>query len=155
MERVEYEWRGQIGPSPMGILLAIVVNLFVLIVAAAVVLSAWIVVEAAIYQGIYQPNLERDLGFSEGTAILPDSSLRGYISAVEVSTVNDGAFARAGFRAGDVLPDESHTSLFKKLHRHRGRTVELTVVDGGAGPPFHERPKRIIRIDVPPCGPRT
>ena len=139
----------------MGILLAVVVTLFALIIASTAVLSAWNIVEAAIYQGIYKPTLERDLGFSEGTAILPGIGLLGYISAVEVSTVSGGAFARAGFRAGDVLPEESHTSLFKKLHRHRGKTVVLTVVDGGAGPPFDERPKRMIQIDVPPCGPRN
>jgi hypothetical protein len=40
--------------------------------------------------------------------------------------------------------------LFKKLHRHRGRMVELAIVDGGAGPAFRKRPRRGIRLDVPP-----
>jgi hypothetical protein len=140
----------------MGLLVAILVNLLASMIAAVAILVTWIVVEAAIYQGLYKPVSERELGFSEGTAILVDSNRRGYISAVSVRTVtDDGVFARAGLRAGDVLPEESITSLFKKLQRHRGRAVELTVVDGGGGPRFHERPKRKIRIDVPPRGLRN
>ena len=71
--------------------------------------------QALTYQTLFGPNLERDLGFREGKSILPGSSLLGYASAVAVTSVtDDGLFAAAGIRAGDVLPDESHTSLFKE-----------------------------------------
>jgi hypothetical protein len=142
---------GQIGSPGMASPWTVLDNLVALEIAGAAVASAWIFTEAWIYLGLLRPNLERDLGFHESTATLPSSGLRGYISAVAVVSVSeDGRFARAGIRAGDVLPDESHTSLFKKLHRHRGRMVELAIVDGGAGSAFHERPRRVIRLDVPP-----
>jgi hypothetical protein len=104
-----------------------------------------------IYQELIRPRLERDLGFEEGTAVLPCSGLRGYISAVSIIRVaKGGEFARAGFSAGDVLPEESHTGLFKKLQRHRGKAFELFIVEGGAGTPFSERPRKAIQILVPP-----
>ena len=137
----------------MGSLLATVLNLFALLGVAVAFLTTWVVAEAVIYQGLFRPGLERDLGFQEGTAILPGSGLRGYTSAVSIGRVTeDGVFARAGLNAGDVLPDETHSSLFKKLHRHRGRAAELSVVEGGAGPPSPERPRRLIQINVPRRG---
>ena len=135
----------------MTLVLTFVANLVTLLGAAAAIWAVWIVAEASIYEGLLGPGLERDLGFRHGKAILPHSGMFGYISAVDVSCVTeDGPFAKAGVRKGDVLPDETHTNLFKKLHRHRGKTVELAIVDGGTGPPFHERPRRIVRILVPP-----
>lgn len=121
--------------------------LFLLLVAA----SAYIAAEAYYYQGRLGPALERDLGFREGAAYLRIG--RRLYSAVAIKEVTaGGVFARAGFRAGDVLPDVSHTDLFKLLHRHRGRAAELAVVGSGAGPPFYERPRRVIRFAVPPRG---
>jgi hypothetical protein len=135
----------------MALLLTTAVIVVAFLVAGVAILAAWIVVDVLIYQCALRPGLERDLGFRDGTAILPSEGLRGYISAVAVSAVTeDGPFASAGVRSGDVLPDESHTSLFRKLHRYRGKTVELAIVDAGEGPPFYERPRRIIRIPVPP-----
>lgn len=135
----------------MAFLWTVLVDLAAIPGAGAAVAMAWVIVDALIYQGLLRPGLERDLGFQEGTALLPDRGLRSYISAVAVDSVSeDGRFARAGVRAGDVLPDESHTSLFKKLHRHRGRMVELAVVDGGAGPAFRARPRRVVHLLVPP-----
>ena len=110
----------------------------------------WVTAEALIYQILLRPGIERDLGFRGDTAILPNRGLRGYVSAVAVrSVVDDRPFGRAGIRSGDVLPDESHTSLFKKLHHSRGQVLELAIVDGGAGPPFHQRTRRVTRIIVP------
>jgi hypothetical protein len=139
----------------MGTLLDSLMNVFGLLGVAAAILSAWIVFEAVVYQRVLGPGLERDLGFKEGTAILPCEGLRGYISAVSIVDVAQGGkLAKAGVSVGDVLPDESHTSLFKKFHRHRGREVGLSVVEGGAGPPFSERPRRLIEVIVPPRGTR-
>ncbi len=138
----------------MALLLNILASLVALVGAGAAIWAVWIVAEASIYQELFSLGLERDLGFRHGKAILPYSGKQGHRSAVDVSCVTeDGPFARAGVRPGDVLPDESLTSVFKKLHRHRGKTLELAIVDGGAGPPFHERPRRIIRILVPPLCP--
>ena len=134
----------------MAFLLNALVCLVALLGAGVAILTAWFVMEAWIYVGFFGKGLERDLGFVDDKAILPSNRIFGYDSAVAVSSViAEGPFARAGIRSGDVLPDESHISLFKKLHRHRGKTVELAIADGGAGPPFHERPRRAVRVLVP------
>src|SRR5947208_1377742 len=101
----------------MGTLLVSLMNVFALLGVAAAILSAWVVFEVVVYQGVLRPGLERDLGFKEGTAILPGEGRRGYISAVSIEDVVEGGkLSEAGVNARDVLPDESHTSLFKKLH---------------------------------------
>lgn len=112
------------------------------------VVVAYIAIDSYYYQVRLGPSLKRDLGFCEGAAYLQVN--RSLHSAVAITQVDeDGVFSRAGFRAGDVLPDLSHTALFKLLHRHRGRVAELAVVDGGEGPPFSKRPRRVIRFAVP------
>lgn len=77
----------------------------------------------------------RDPGFRDGAAYLFAKGRRGDTPAVALAVVDEGGvMGRAGLRAGDVLPDLSHSGLFRRLHRHRGREVERVVVDGGAGP---------------------
>ncbi len=121
---------------------------FVAVVAAVALLAACIVAAGMYYQGVLGPALERDLGFTDGAAYLAVG--RRLHSALALAAVAPGGvFDRAGFRAGDVLPGVSHTDLFRLLHRSRGRVAELAVVDGGAGPPFGERPPRVIRFEVP------
>jgi hypothetical protein len=121
----------------MAFLLTLVFTVVAFLGAGAAVVVAWIVSDALIYLSCFGPSLERDLGFRDDTAILPASGIRGYVSAVAFRSVNEeGPFGRAGVRSGDVLPDESHISLFKKLHRHRGKIVELAIVEGGNGPQF-------------------
>jgi hypothetical protein len=141
----------------MGFVWTIVSILLATVGGATVIFSALtlgIGAEAWYYQVRLRTGLEHDLGFTEGTAILPGVGLHGYVSAVAIVSVTEGGvFDRAGFHAGDALPDESHTSFFKKLHRHRNGTLTLAVVDGGAGPAFDERPRRMIQFFVPPRSP--
>ena len=114
-------------------------------------LSAYIVAEACYYQVWLGRALERDLGFRDGSAYVRVG--RRLNSAVALGSVAEGGvLAQAGFRAGDVVPDLSHSGLFRLLHRHRGREVELAVVDGGEGPAFSQRPKRVLRFAVPGRG---
>jgi hypothetical protein len=121
------------------------------VVAAVVCLSAYIVAAGFYYQSVLGPALERDLGFTGGAAYL--SVGRRLHSAVALTVVAPGGvFDRAGFRAGDVLPGVSHTDLFRLLHRHRGQVAELSVMGGGDGPPFGERPARVILFEVPRRG---
>jgi hypothetical protein len=126
-------------------LVQIVGALFLLLV----LLVAYVAVEAFYYQVCLGPALERDLGFHEGSAYLFFVGRLPHSAVAIQKVVEGGVFARAGFRVGDVLPAMSHTALFKRLHRHRGRVAELTVVDGGEGPPFCERPKRLLKFVVP------
>lgn len=131
--------------------LTVVLGIFAAIGVLAFVLATYILGQALYYQMLLAPGLERDLGFKRGSASMPDDeSAHGYISAVAIDSVADGGVFGAGFRGGDVLPDVSHTDLFKSLHRRRGRTAELAVVDGGPGPRFHYRARRMIRFTVPP-----
>jgi hypothetical protein len=136
----------------MGTALEIVVGTLAGFGAISLALVAYIVAEALYYQVFLAPTLERDLGFRHGTACVPDPlGTRVYISAPAIrSVVYGGVFDRAGIRAGDVLPDLSNTGLFKRLHRHRGRTTELAVVDGGPGPAFSWRPRRLVQVTIPP-----
>jgi hypothetical protein len=121
------------------------------VIVAVVCLMAYFITAAIYYQCIVGPAIQRDLGFTEGTAYLEVG--RGLHSAVAVTTVEPhGVFDRAGFQVGDVLPGLSHTGLFRLLHRSRGRVAELTVVNGGSGPAFGDRPARVIRFTVPPKG---
>ena len=97
--------------------------------------------------------LNTDLGFRHGTAWLNYPSLRGYVDAVCIMSIDEGGvFERAGFRVGDVLPDVSVIGLYRLLHSRRGQVAELSVVDGGPGPPFLQRPRRVIRVLVPGIG---
>jgi hypothetical protein len=135
----------------METVLLVILGIFTAFGALGFALAAYIVGEALYYQVHLAPALERDLGFRHGTACLPDGGVRGYVAAVAIDSVADGGvFQQAGFRGGDVLPNVSYSYLFKTLHRHRGQTAELAVVDGGPGPSFHYRTRRVIRFTVPP-----
>jgi hypothetical protein len=122
-------------------------------VFAALAFGLWapvIVAQAYYYQGRLADQLERDLGFRHGCAYPRCREWRFGVLDI-MSLTPGGAFVRAGFREGDLLPDLTGTDFFKLLHRHRGREVELVVVAGGDGPPLKERPSRRIRVRVPPA----
>jgi hypothetical protein len=83
-------------------------------------------VQASYYQEFLGRELEKDMGFRHGADCLPSGNPFGYTKAVSlISVAKGGVFAKAGFRAGDVLPEESLSGLFKRLHRCRGRITEL------------------------------
>lgn len=136
----------------MGTVLELVRGALAGIGAVAVAVVAYVVGASWYYQVYLRRGLERDLGFETGSACMPhEDAPNGYVSAVAVESVAEGGvFQQAGAREGDILPDESETSLFRTLHRHRGRMAELAVVDGGPGPIFHHRNRRVIRFAVPP-----
>jgi hypothetical protein len=100
---------------------------------------------------VIRPRMERGLGFRRGSACRSAPNFAGYSKAMAVvSIVDGGEFQRAGFRAGDVLPDVSYIGFFMRLWRRRGHAVEFAVVDGGEGPPFEARSRRTIRLVIPP-----
>jgi hypothetical protein len=112
--------------------------------------AIFVVASAIYYHTLLRRSLERDLGFRHGSASIQSPGFQGYENSVAIISVTDGGvFQKAGFRAGDVLPEESFIGLFRLLHRHRGRIVELVVADGGDGEPFKARPRRTIRFFVP------
>ena len=129
----------------MDVVIYIIGALFVIFIAWC----CYIIIEAIYYQAHLGPGLERDLGFHQGSVYLGVG--RQLHSAVAITEVTaNGVFAQAGFHAGNVLIGVSHTDLFKLLHRNRGKNAELTIVDGGDGPPFFERPTRMLSFVVPP-----
>jgi hypothetical protein len=134
----------------MSVLVSAVIILLALLIVAWFTFSLCVVAASIYYVSLRGRALEKELGFRYGSACLPSSGLAGYTSSLAlVSVVDGGIFDRAGFRQGDVLPDESVIGLFRTLHHRRNQVAELAVVDGGPGPPFHERPRRMIRFVLP------
>lgn len=112
-------------------------------------LSAWIVAEAAYYQGRKAKRLEDDLGFRHGSAY-PRCNGRTHLGVLCIEAVTPGGvLERAGFRPGDLIPALTITGFFKLLYRGRGREVEVTVIASGDGPELDERPSRTLRFLVP------
>src|SRR5262245_7588666 len=109
---------------------------------------AYLLLAMCYFQTCLGRSLERSLGFRLGKQHLHVGRRRHFAVAIRWIAA-DGAFARAGFREDDVLPGISFTDFFRRLHSHRGRVVELAVVDGGEGPPLDKRPQRVVRIGVP------
>ena len=56
---------------------SLLADVAIVIAAGFVLLSGYILAEAMYYQCLHGPGLERDLGFKEGSALLPNSSLTG------------------------------------------------------------------------------
>jgi hypothetical protein len=113
-----------------------------------IVLMPYLIAKSSYYEVIVGPYVARKLGFGLREEYI--SVGQRLHSALAIgSIIPDGVFDRAGFRVGDVLPGMGYDDLFGLLQRCRGRVAELTVVDGGQGPPFWERPHRVIRFDVP------
>jgi S1-C subfamily serine protease len=99
-----------------------------------------------------QQELQRDLGFRHGTPLYTVNG--AHTEVMDVSTVKPGgAFAKAGFKTGDIFLDlrERHSisELYQLLENSRGKTITLRVVPGGNGPPLEQRPVRSIRLKVP------
>jgi hypothetical protein len=108
----------------------------------------YVVAEAYYYQGRLAEDLRRDLGFAHRTPYVRCG--RWTHDVLTVTSLDPcGAFARAGFRDGDVIVGPSISGLYKLLHRRRGSEVRLQVVEGGDGPPLSQRPRREIIVRVP------
>jgi hypothetical protein len=136
----------------LAILLGVVGLLFVWPLIAAAMFITWMIYIASAahyYQNRLGRDLERDLGFRLG-AYVPRIGLLGPRRILAIRDVHpDGIFARVGFREWDLVPNSSFTEFFRMLHRYRGRSVELTVIDGSADIPMAERPRRVIQFVVP------
>jgi hypothetical protein len=98
---------------------------------------------------IGQP-LEKELGFRIGTPVIQEDGSSWPTEVLSIESLEwDGAFTKAGFQRGDVIRGVSLNELFKALHRGRGKSVTIRVVDGGDGPPLDQRAERTITITVP------
>ena len=96
-------------------------------------------------QATVGPVIEERLGFTLGTP---------YVQGREVKTVDyvhpGKAFADAGFSEGDIIVDDlTLGQLYRRLDQAKGQTVTIHVVDGGAGPPVHDRDVRAVAVHVP------
>ena len=136
--------------SIMGTLISVVIITGGLLALAWIGLIVILLLASLYYCLLKGAPLQRELGFRTGTACLTASSFMGYIKALRIEEIaDDGVFERAGFRVGDVLPDYSEIGLFQLLDRSRGRTIAIKVVNGGLGPPYVKRQRRIIQLTVP------
>lgn len=123
-----------------------------LVVALAALCAAfWTYVPlAALYWQVWIGGpLEQELGFEYGTPyIVVNGSSMIEVLTIE-SVVPGGVFEKAGFKNGDVVRGLSLDELFKTLHRCRGQTATLHVVNGGNGPPLDQRSDRTMTFAVP------
>lgn len=98
----------------METVLMVVLGIFTAFGALAFALVASIVWQVLYYQLLLAPALERDLGFRHGTACLPDDNVRGYVSAVAIDSVAEGAYssgpafvAAMSYRTSRIAPCSS------------------------------------------------
>jgi hypothetical protein len=121
---------------------------FLVLMAFFIALAAYVTVDACHYQGRIADELRRDLGFDHGTRYIRDG--RGLAGVLSIDSLDpSGIFEQAGFRVGDIIKGPSITGLYKMLHRGRGSRVQITVVEGGEGPPLKKRSERVISVKVP------
>lgn len=111
------------------------------------ILVGWGVYQAHLYQSVYGPELEKELGFTTGSPWVQAGDRK-----VEVSTihpVSGGYMGKIGFQDGDIIISHSFTEFYKMLYTQRGELVSVDLVDGGDGRPIEQREIRTLRFHIP------
>ena len=125
--------------------LSVVIGLSVLTISSFI---AWTAYQGHLYQSVYGPELEAELGFT-----IDSPWVQAGEEKIEVSTIHpepDGYMDKIGFRDGSIITNHSTTEFYKLLYMQRGRTVSVDVVEGGDGVPIEARKVKTIRFLVPP-----
>lgn len=137
------DWRGEWSRYAFGIGVA----LSVLALGLGAVI-AWGVYQAHLYQDVYGPALEAELGFTTDTPSFQVGERKIEVSVIH--PVQGGYMDKIGFRDGDVITSHTLTEFYKLLYWMQGESVSVDVVDGGNGAPLEERKVRTRRFLIPP-----
>lgn len=123
-----------------------VIGFFVLSGAAV----AYVAVSAHYWQVLVGGPLERELGFELGTPYIVEDGSSSLVEVMAFESVAPGGFfGEVGFKAGDIVRHLKLNDFFRTLHRGRGESVTIRIVDGGNGPPLDRRPERTLTFVVP------
>lgn len=125
--------------------LGVVIGLLALTIGSFI---AWSAYQGHLYQSVYGPELEAELGFT-----IDSPWVQAGDAKVEVSTIHpepNGYMDKIGFRDGSIITNHSATEFYKLLYTQRGRTVSVDMVDGGDGVSIEARKVKTIRFLVPP-----
>jgi hypothetical protein len=141
------DWRDTFVKYRFGIIIAssVVLGIAVLTLGSFV---AWAAYQGHLYQSVYGPELDTELGFT-----IDSSSIQAGDEKVDIFTIHpipDGYMDKIGFLDGYVIASHSATEFYKMLHTQRGRTVSVDLVEGGDGVPIEARKVKTMRFLVPP-----
>lgn len=107
----------------------------------------WGLYQAHLYQGVYAPELEKELGFTTGSPWVKAGDEK--VEVFVIQPVAGGYMGKIGFQDGDIITSHSITEFYKMLYTQRGELVSVDLVDGGDGRPIEERKARTLRFHIP------
>jgi hypothetical protein len=110
----------------------------------------WGLYQAHLYQGVYAPEIEKDLGFTTGSPWVKAGGEN--VEVFVIQPVAGGYMGKIGFQDGDIITSHSITEFYKMLYTQRGELVSVDLVDGGDGRPIEERKIRTLRFHIPTKG---
>ncbi len=139
------DWREILSRYILGI--GIVVGALVLGLGTMI---GWGLYQAHLYQGVYAPELEKDLGFTTGSPWVKAGGEN--VEVFVIQPVAGGYMGKIGFQDGDIITSHSITEFYKMLYTQRGELVSVDLVDGGDGRLIEERKIRTLRFHIPTKG---
>ena len=111
---------------------------------------AYIALSSFYWEIVMGGPLEREFGFELGTPYIVEDGSSSLIEVLAIeSVVPGGFFDQVGFKAGDIVRHQKLDDVFRTLHRSRGKSITIRIVDGGNGPPLDRRPERTLTFVVP------
>jgi hypothetical protein len=110
----------------------------------------WGLYQAHLYQGVYAPEIEKDLGFTTGSPWVKAGGEN--VEVFVIQPVAGGYMGKIGFQDGDIITSHSITEFYKMLYTQRGELVSVDLVDGGGGRPIEDRKVRTLRFHIPTKG---
>ena len=124
------------------------IGLVAIIIAGSFLIWAWWTSsQAHLYQSEYGYEIRREFGFTHGSPYV--STGKKEIEVLTIHPVKGGYLDKVGFRDADIVTSESITGFYKLLHKSRGRTISVQVVNGGDGAPIDQRETRTLTFEIP------
>lgn len=107
----------------------------------------WGIYQAHLYQSVYGPELQKELGFTTDSLRVKAGDQSVKVSVIH--TVPGGYMDKIGFQDSDIITSHSFTEFYKLLYTKRGETTAIDLVDGGDGKPIEERKVKTLRFHIP------
>lgn len=143
----KHDWREAVNKYSSSILIVLGAVIGIVVLSVTSIL-AWEGYQRHLYQGVYGPEIEKELGFT-----IDFPRFRAGDENVEVIAIHpvpNGYMDKIGFRDGDVILSHTVTEFYKTLYTKRGETTSVDVVDGGDGLALSARKVRARKFLIPP-----